>query len=174
MKVAQGETALTAERLRERLTYDPITGIFHWLRPVKRARYKEGDIAGCLKRHLGYWRIWIDNEEYLAHRLAWLYVKGEWPDGDLDHKNRNRADNRWDNLRQATVSQNKINSPAWHKKKLPRGVTFAKRDRPLKKPYRAAIEIKDKFCHLGYFASPEEASAAYEVAALIEHGSFAA
>ncbi|MCI0598747.1 MAG: HNH endonuclease [Beijerinckiaceae bacterium] len=107
---------ITAERLRKLLTYDPETGIFTWLpregdgREVRRwnARYS-GKIAGCINKTDGYRYIKIDGQMYLAHRVAVLYVKGEWPRADIDHINLDRADTRFCNLRQATRAQNMAN-----------------------------------------------------------------
>src|SRR5687768_4110898 len=108
---------LTAERLRELLDYDPDTGVFRWkTRPV-RAEYLRTDRAwnsrfagrpaGTLVK--GYVCILIYRRSYRAHRLAWLYVHGEWPRNELDHEHGNRADNRIEKLRSATRGQNMQN-----------------------------------------------------------------
>jgi len=100
--------ALTAERLRQLVHYDPDSGCFFWRvqdgRPVR-----EGGVAGAPDRDTGYWRIRIDYSIYYAHRLAWLYVYGRWPRGDVDHANGLRNDNRIENLREATRTQNNAN-----------------------------------------------------------------
>lgn len=90
---------LTAERLREVLEYDPAIGVFRWLiKPC--GQISIGDIAGC--RHgEGYVQIRVIGRIYLAHRLAWLYMTGEWPISLIDHRNLDRSDNRWSNLREA-------------------------------------------------------------------------
>lgn len=90
---------LTAERLRELLDYDPETGYFRWRRDVG-ARAWKGQLAGTMARD-GYEYIGIDRRRYPAHRLAWLYVHGEWPRGLLRHLNWLRSDNRLENLREA-------------------------------------------------------------------------
>jgi hypothetical protein len=90
---------LNAARLRELMHYEPETG-----RVVRRTAtrgHRAGAVAGCTRRD-GYQVISIDGYRYLAHRLAWLYVHGAWPDGDLDHINANPSDNRIANLRAAT------------------------------------------------------------------------
>ena len=64
-----------------------------------RSHARVGDIAGCLVK-TGYRQIKIGNTAYLAHRLAWFYVYGEWPE-QLDHINRIKTDNRLDNIEEA-------------------------------------------------------------------------
>jgi hypothetical protein len=88
---------IDAKTLRELLDYDPATGIFRWLMDRDNGKIKAGDIAGSYDK--GYVRIEINGRKYRAHRLAWLYMTGEWPVGEIDHINRIRDDNRWCNLR---------------------------------------------------------------------------
>ena len=98
---------LTQERLQYLLSYDRETGIFRWR--INRGRMaKAGDIAGSQGNDC-YVRIRVDGKDYAAHRLAWLYMTGEWPAATIDHENINRADNRWRNLREATNAQNGTN-----------------------------------------------------------------
>ncbi len=102
---------LTQERLRALLHYDPETGAFTW-RVVWGsgvARRQPGDRAGFANGD-GQIRIGIDGKQHCAHRLAWLYMTGEWPKGLVDHKDLDRSNNRWSNLRAATKSQNTANS----------------------------------------------------------------
>src|SRR5262245_11249534 len=99
---------LTADLVRSLLHYDLETGIFTW--KVDRARHVcAGDIAGTRTPH-GYLVIGIRGTNYFAHRLAFLWVKGEWPKAELDHINLLKIDNRWVNLREATRSQNMFNT----------------------------------------------------------------
>lgn len=99
---------LSAQRLQEVLSYCGETGEFHWLvSPSPQVR--KGSLAGNIKPD-GYRQIMIFGKNYRAHRLAWLYVTGEWPASIIDHKNMDRADNRWENLRLATKSTNAANS----------------------------------------------------------------
>jgi hypothetical protein len=97
---------LTAARLREIVSYDADTGIFRWAAPRRKIRV--GAVAGTLSKR-GYIDLCIDCRVYKAHRLAWLYVYGEWPAGLIDHVNGDKADNRLANLRPADKSQNGAN-----------------------------------------------------------------
>lgn len=93
---------LTAARLRELLHYNPKTGKF---RHLKGGRNKWRSTVGYVAKD-GYVRIYFERKQYLGHRLAWLWMTGQWPKQDIDHRNRRRADNRWCNLRNVTRSEN--------------------------------------------------------------------
>lgn len=97
----------TQARLKDVLHYEPSTGVFTWLK-VTSNRIRIGDQAGSIREN-GYRDIRFDGKAVRAHRLAWLYMTGEWPDGHLDHKNLKRDDNWWENLRPATRTQNNCN-----------------------------------------------------------------
>src|SRR5262249_32141337 len=97
---------ITQERLKEVLFYSPKTGTFIW-RVTLNPRGKAGSVAGC--KDGAYWAIRIDRTLYDAHRLAWLYMTGEWPEG-IDHRDKDGINNRWKNLREADQSQNGANS----------------------------------------------------------------
>lgn len=148
---------LTQQRLKELLIYNLDTGIF--IRNTSFGGQEIGDVAGT--RHPnGNIYIRVDNEDtkYLAHILAYLYMTGEYPEFDIDHKDNNRSNNRWLNLRPATRSQNKANILHIPGISGVRGV-WLHRGR-----YRAAIKINQKRIHLGVFDTIEEASAAYLMA----------
>ncbi len=97
---------LTIERLKALLQYDPATGYFNW--KVKRRGVTPGRPAGYVSK--GYRYVSIDGRTYLSHRLAWFYMKGVFPKGQVDHKNRCKDDNRWDNLREANNAQQAMNT----------------------------------------------------------------
>lgn len=93
--------------IEEALEYDPITGNLYW--KFTKWRVVKGQLAGCLHKKTGYIRIVLGRKSYLAHRVAFYLMTGRWPDDQLDHINRIKADNRWDNLREATHSENMMN-----------------------------------------------------------------
>ena len=98
---------LTAHRLRQLFHYSLITGEFY--RKIRVAAHKAGGIAGSIRTD-GYRSIKINGRSYFCHRLAWLWVNGDWPADEVDHINRNRANNAWHNLRAATSKQNSENA----------------------------------------------------------------
>jgi len=97
---------LTQDRLKELLIYCTLTGRFMW--KVSRGNKKVGSVAGTNTDN--YIIICIDGEAYLAHRLAFLCMEGEFPPNDVDHINRLTRDNSWQNLRKCTRSEN-MNNP---------------------------------------------------------------
>lgn len=146
---------ITHDRLLHVISYDPDTGLFTWKNPSGR-RVKAGEVV---QRGSGdYNQIMIDTHSYYAHRLAWFYINKEWPDGIVDHVNRNKADNRIENLRLATHSENHHNMahPPERNKHGMVGVTKA----PYGK-YSAKIRWKGDRLWLGTFDTPEDAGAAY-------------
>lgn len=100
--------SLTQLRLKELLHYDPVTGHFTWI-VANSNRAPAGTPAGRTGNSHGYCPIGIDGKRYRAHRLAWLYMTGEWPPEHIDHINGVRSDNRWHNLRAATLKENNRN-----------------------------------------------------------------
>ena len=147
------ETNLTAARLRELLHYNQETGVFTWISSAPRLRR----FLGRTVRHKvtsGYIACTIDGTSYVAHRLAWLYVHGEWPPQWLDHINGVKDDNRIANLRPCTPSENQQNLSA-------RSGALGTRWHPTTKRWLAAIKLHGKCKHLGSYASQAEAHAAY-------------
>lgn len=148
--------ALTQSRLNELLHYDPDTGVFTWLAAVARS-VKIGDVAGWAEDD-GYLRISVGGKQYLAHRLAFLYMTGDWPKDQVDHRNGIRDDNRWDNLREATHAENGQNVALSRRNKSGFiGVCWNRQ----KGKWVAGIRIAGRLKHLGYFTSPEAAHVAY-------------
>ena len=86
---------ITQEQLKKELTYNPETGEFFW--SVPKVGRPNGRPAGSVNVY-GYRSITIDEIKYLAHRLAWFYMTGEWPEHLVRHKNEKNDDNSWDNL----------------------------------------------------------------------------
>lgn len=153
------KSELTAQRLRELLHYDPQTGVFTRLETTSFQRKRLiGKPCGCISKGNGYIAISVDGRSYRGHRLAWLYVHGEWP-AVVDHINRNRSDNRIDNLRNVTQAINVQNSetPMPSSKSGIRGVSWSVE----RKRWVAAISVNNKVRPLGRFMTQAEAHAAY-------------
>jgi hypothetical protein len=148
-------TNLTAQRLRELVHYDPETGVF---RRIGRSRYNSitGGVAGS-PHSRGYLHFTVDNVAFFSHRLAWLYVTGEWPTGQIDHINGDKTDNRWSNLRDVDGHANQQNrKTAWGPSSTGFvGVTA----RP--HGFVAQIRIAGKQTYIGSFRTAEAAHAAY-------------
>lgn len=160
---------LTAERLRELIDYDAESGIFRWRRTVNNNKAKAGAVAGSIGQN-GYRYIGVDGRVYLAHRLAWLYVHGEWPPGELDHLDVIPLNNRIANLRPATRSENNRNCGMSSNNTTGfKGVIVHKESGR----FRAQIWKDRRRIHLGYFDVAEDAAAAYDAAARELHGNFA-
>lgn len=157
---------LTAERLRELLHYDPETGTFT-RRVTTSSRAIAGDVAGT-GNDRGYTRLKVNNRSYRAHRLAWLYMTGEWPELQIDHVNGDRADNRWANLREAAPHQNRANSkPTIRNKCGIKGVRWHYGK------WSVEITAKGIRHYIGRFNKLSEAAEAYAAAADRYHGEFA-
>ena len=155
---------ITLARLREQLSYDPVSGDFHWVCADMRGKNSREVPAGG-KSSKGYWRIKVGPRYYYAHRLAWLFVNGSWPLGLIDHLNGNKLDNRIDNLRDVRPGVNVQNQrkPSRNNKTgflgiCAEGVIF-----------KACIKVDGRTLHLGRFETPEEAHAAYVTAKRTHH-----
>lgn len=168
MKPRDIEKGITADLVRGLLRYEPETGKLFWL--VDRNQNKlAGDEAGSLERKTGYLRVTIGSQRAMAHRLIWLIVTGEWPKDRIDHKNRDRSDNRWENLREATDSTNRANIKVSKTNEL--GVKGVRLHECGK--YVARIMKNQKSHYLGVFDTLEGAKDAYARAAAEHFGEFA-
>lgn len=96
-------TKLTLERLKELVHYEPTTGWFTWR--INNSTAKPGMRVGS-GHGLGYRQIGLDYKKYLEHSLAYFYMTGEWPTKQIDHINRDKSDNRWENIRHGSISDN--------------------------------------------------------------------
>ena len=151
------DAILTAERLRELLHYDPETGVFTWQKK-RNCRVKLGGVAGSIYNN-GYRVIGVDRKYRLAHRLAWLYVHGEMPAGEIDHINGDRTDNRIANLRDVSKSVNNQNKKHAMSNNTS-GLLGACWD-SYNHQWKAQIGLNGKQYKIGVFDSAESAHAAY-------------
>ena len=157
-------------RVRELLDYDADSGVLTW-RICTSNRVKVGDVAGWSGEGncFGYTQISIDGILYLAHHLIWFYVYGEWPI-QIDHRDLDKSNNKLDNLRLATQSQNCGNLPKpKHNTSGYKGVSWEKK----RNYWIAQISLNKKRYYLGAFDTKEQAHAAYLNAATRNWGEFA-
>ena len=159
---------LTAERLRALIDYDPETGVF--TRRISRKKARKGTVAARPHSGTRYLIVSLDYKVHLAHRLAWLHVYGEWPDGDIDHVDTDPTNNAIGNLRLATKSQNNANRRLSAKSASGfKGVTWHAK----KRKWQAQIKLPGRNLYLGIYGTPEAAHAAYIQAANEYFGEFA-
>jgi hypothetical protein len=156
---------LTAGRLRKLLIYNPQTGVFR--RKDARGGRRKGDIAGHDHSRTTRRVIAVDGHVYQAGRLAWLYMKGTWPNHLIHYVNGDASDIRWANLRQITMAQRQALRPTQNKLGV-KGVWKTGHGK-----YVAAIRVDHEKRYLGLFDTLEEASVAYVKAAKTAFGSFA-
>ena len=153
---------MTQALLKERLTYDPATGVFTWLKNY--ARVKVGDRAGTLDDR-GYRQIVINQKFHYAHQLAWLFMTGIYPGFEIDHEDLDKDNNRWKNLRPATRSQNNANTASTNP--LGKGV------RREGKKFRAQIRVSGKSYRSELFETSAQAADAYKAMAERNYGEYA-
>ena len=148
---AQEVFMITQERLKELFYYNKTIGLFVRLKDVGK-KVKRGDLAGTLKD--GYIKMFIDGRSYYAHRLIWLYVKGELPKEQIDHINGNKSDNTFNNLRAVSHSENAKNQPIRGNNTSGFiGIYWSKQ----KSKWHSRIYIKGKCKNLGLFDNLSDA-----------------
>lgn len=155
---------ITAQRLRDVLSYDPESGNFTWIVKLN-PRAPIGRVVSTVSD--GYIVVSIDGKLYRAHRLAWLYVYGKWPDNLIDHVNGNRSDNRIENLRDVSKSVNAQNLKKANSDNRTGLLGVGKVTGSDK--FMARIHINGRTTYLGCYATPEMAHEAYLAAKRIVH-----
>lgn len=149
----------TTERVRELLRYK--NGSLFWISP---GPYHTRGAVGTPAGVGGRLQFEIDGRATYVHHVVWLMHRGEWPPSQVDHINGDRLDNRIENLRLLSTSENCQN-------RHHRGVTFEARK--VERPWRARIMKDGRSVSLGYFESEEEAQEAYRSAKLQIHEPYA-
>jgi len=137
---------ITQEELKQLLDYCPETGAFTW-QAARRGTAKAGSVAGCPGSH-GYRQIKLHGKAYLAHRLAWLFMTGEFPEDQTDHINHVKDDNRFENLREVSNTENCRNASMRHNNTS--GVTGVAWHKRVSK-WRVHIMVNGKDICGGYF-----------------------
>lgn len=157
------KNAVTQEILKHLLYYDSNSGVFTWrVKPCRRMAV--GAIAGSTNAH-GHRQIRVEGIVYYAHRLAYLYMTGLWPEKEMDHINGISDDNSWGNLRSATKTINLQNlKTAKCSNKI--GLLGVYR---VGNKFRARIQVGEKILHIGYYHDPCAAHAAYLNAKRVHH-----
>lgn len=150
------KTSLTQARLKELVHYDPVTGVF-----TRIVGQWAGRRTGSPNVD-GYLQVFIDGYNYYAHRLAFLWMEGRWPGGDVDHIDQNKSNNKWVNLREVSRSQNMHNTTVTRSNVSGvKGVSW----HTAASKWRARITVDGDDIHLGLFNTIEEAVSARRVAA---------
>jgi hypothetical protein len=170
----------SVDALRQFLHYDPTTGRLFWRERAKHTFAVEhmaaawnaqwaGKEAFTGATNQGYRYGEFQGKRYTAHRVIWAIVTGVWPDHDIDHKNLNKTDNKWSNLRKATHSQNRQNTTKTVRNRSGiKGVYFI----PRMNKWAAKIGNNGRVQYLGSFDGIEDAAAAYAEASATMHGEY--
>ena len=160
---------LTQHELKRRLRYNPETGVFIWTKPAINHKGLLGARAGSVYPN-GYRYVQLYGKDYRTGRLAWFYMTGVWPTKHVDHKDLDKANDAWSNLRLATDSENGANKGvAKNNTSGTKGVRFE----TSRGKWRAQIKVNGHSRNLGRYATREEAMNAYERAAVAAWGEFA-
>ena len=151
---------MTQSRLKHLLDLDEDTGVFYWKNP-RSNHVRTGQVAGHIHKEHGYCKIKLDGKLHYGHRLVWLWVTGNFPENEIDHRNGDRADNRFENLRSANHAQNSQNLKR-HSNNTS-GFTGVYWD-PFNEKWRAEIKVLGRKHRLGRFVDVADAHRAYLMA----------
>lgn len=159
---------ITVDEVRELFEYDLTDGHLRW--KASRQKVNKGQIAGYVSKSDGYRYVCFNGHDFLAHRLIWFIVTGQWPKCQIDHFDRDRSNNRWTNLREATNSQGGMNKATAQKNNKSTGVRGVDIRRG---KYRVRIHVDGVEIVIGRFLTIEEAKAARQEAEEKYFGEFA-
>lgn len=157
---------ITQDLLRERLVYDEITGELTYRYSVS-GRAQKGHRAGHSTK-IGYILLKVAGTQIYAHRAIWIYMTGSNPETNIDHIDGVRANNRWSNLRLATVRQNNLNKPGRSSSGV-KGVYFV----PKTGRWVAELRIFRKRVYQEYFGTLDQAEEGIRINRIRIHGEFA-
>lgn len=159
---------LTLEKVHELFSYDKKSGNLIRKKTTS-PKAKRGNVAGYINV-AGYRKTSIDGFQYYNHRLIWLLLNGVWPNKQIDHINGNKGDNRIENLREVSVSENAQNRSKQSNCSSGEKCIWWKKDR---KKYRVRVGVSGKYYHIGYFKNLQDAVLARNKAIKDLHGKFA-
>lgn len=163
-----GQQIGSSDVFKEWLDYNPETGEVFWKKPLAN-RIKAGAKAGCLHKKTGYMRLRFQKMTYMLHRVIWLMQTGSLPKDFVDHRDQDKANNKWSNLRAATQQENMRNRPRQKKSKSGiKGVVWSLQD----KVWRATARVDKKTICIGSFEEKGVAAKAYQDFAKALHGDF--
>lgn len=159
---------LSSKLVGEYLNYDPSSGVVRWKKRTG-PQCQLGEQAGNVDSN-GYRQIQFFGKRYKTTRIIWLLMTGAWPSDEIDHVNRDRADDRWENLRIATHAQNMANQNIMRVNNISgyRGVCWHKSTK------KWAVQVKGhRPCHCGLFENKEDAARHYDEIVRALYGEFA-
>lgn len=166
--VVRANTSISLQEVKELLDYNPLTGLLFWkISPNK--KIKVGSLAGGVKKQTGYFQVRLKGVLYPSHRIIWLLFYGSWPTKQIDHINRDKKDNRIENLRECSQQENSRNVKTKGGVSRYKGVHWDSK----KKIWSAGAKMNYKTIYLGYFKDEEDAAKAYDKFAVENYGEFA-
>lgn len=153
MSKVKTNSQISHQRLKELLEYFPETGSFLWQERKKNMRERVGSVD-----NKGYLRISLDKVRYKAHRIAWFYIHGEWPEGMLDHIDGNKLNNKLNNLRDVQQNVNSYNTETAYSSSKTGFLGVTK----VGNRFYPRLGISGKVHHFGGYGTPEEAHEVYK------------